>query len=88
MYLAPGMTGRGYGRRLLTAVLGSAAAAGARQVIAVIADSGDESSLRLHSRLGFDIVGVLRQVGFKHDRWVDVTLMQLTLPDRMPGDGP
>jgi phosphinothricin acetyltransferase len=88
VYLAPGTTGRGYGRLLLTAVLGAAAAAGARQVIAVIADSGDGSSLRLHSSLGFDTVGVLRQVGFKHDRWMDVTLMQLTLPDRMPGDRP
>lgn len=79
VYLAPGATGRGYGRRLLAAVLDAAASAGAWQVIAVIADAGDPSSQRLHERLGFWTVGVLREVGFKHGRWVDVTLMQRAL---------
>jgi phosphinothricin acetyltransferase len=79
VYLAPGRTGRGWGRRLLTEVLAAAAAHGARQVIAVIADSGSAASIALHRALGFETVGVLRQVGFKHGRWVDVTLMQLGL---------
>ena len=40
VYLAPGWTGRGLGRLLLAALLAHCARAGARQMIAVIADSG------------------------------------------------
>src|SRR5579884_3527907 len=38
LYLAPGRTGRGLGSRLLSALLPASAEAGARQMIAVIAD--------------------------------------------------
>ena len=79
VYLAPGRSGRGTGRALLTAVLDRAAEAGARQAIAVIADSGDPASQALHRSLGFVEAGRLRQVGFKHGRWLDVVLMQAPL---------
>ncbi|WP_448616383.1 N-acetyltransferase family protein [Modestobacter sp. URMC 112] len=79
VYLAPGREGRGIGRALLTAVLDRAAAAGARQSIAVISDSGDPASQALHRALGFVEAGRLRRVGFKHGRWLDVVLMQAAL---------
>jgi L-amino acid N-acyltransferase YncA len=79
IYLAPGRSGRGTGRALLTAVLGAAARAGAKQSIAVISDSGDGASFGLHRALGFVEAGRLRQVGFKHGRWLDVVLMQAAL---------
>lgn len=79
VYLAPGRSGRGTGRALLTAVLHRAAAAGARQAIAVIADGGDPASQALHRALGFAEAGRLRDVGFKHGRWLDVVLMQASL---------
>ena len=41
VYLAPACRGRGLGRLLLDALLAACTAAGVRQVIAVIADSGD-----------------------------------------------
>jgi phosphinothricin acetyltransferase len=34
-------------------------------VIAVIADTGDPASMRLHARCGFREVGRLERVGFK-----------------------
>ena len=79
VYLAPGREGRGIGRALLTAVLDRAAAAGAQQSIAVIADSGDPASQALHRALGFVEAGRLRRVGYKHGRWLDVVLMQAAL---------
>ena len=79
VYLAPGRVGRGTGRALLTAVLAGAAAAGAEQSIAVIADSGDPSSLALHRALGFTEAGRLRAVGRKHGRLLDVVLLQASL---------
>jgi L-amino acid N-acyltransferase YncA len=80
IYLAPEARGRGVGRLLLDALLAACARAGVRQVIAVIADSGDPASARLHARSGFRMVGRLEQVGFKHGRWVDTVLMQRSLP--------
>ncbi len=79
IYLSPEHAGRGHGGSLLAALLSETAAAGARQVIAVIADSGDPASMALHRAAGFTEVGRLRQVGFKHGRWLDTALMQCTL---------
>ncbi|WP_405149242.1 GNAT family N-acetyltransferase [Sphaerisporangium sp. NBC_01403] len=84
IYLAPGSTGRGLGRALLAALLAGCAEAGARQVIAVIADTGETASAALHRRFGFTDAGLLRQVGHKHGRWVDTLLMQR---DLSPGTG-
>ena len=47
-----------------------------RQLIAVIGNSGNAGSIALHARLGFEHIGVLRKVGFKHGKWVDTVLMQ------------
>jgi len=79
VYLSPGHTGRGLGRALLSALLAGCQQAGARQVIAVIADSGDGASVALHRRLGFEPAGRLHRVGYKHGRWLDTVLMQREL---------
>ncbi|HEY2265464.1 MAG TPA: GNAT family N-acetyltransferase, partial [Streptosporangiaceae bacterium] len=79
VYLSPGCTGRGIGTALLGALLAGCTTAGARQVIAVIADTGSDASAALHRRLGFAEVGKLPQVGFKLGRWVDTVLMQKDL---------
>lgn len=85
MYLAPGRIGRGFGRRLLDRLLVDAATAGARQVIALVAESGTPASMALHRAAGFQEVGRLRAVGHKHGRWIDVSLMQATLAPPAPG---
>jgi L-amino acid N-acyltransferase YncA len=76
IFVAPGMAGRGAGRELLGRLLPATTAAGARQVIAVIADTGDPASVRLHERFGFRPAGQLTAVGYKHGRWIDTLLMQ------------
>src|SRR6266571_9580409 len=53
VYLSPDCTGRGIGSALLGTLLAGCAAAGARQVIAVIADTESDASAALHRRLGF-----------------------------------
>lgn len=80
IYLAPEHTGRGYGGLLLQRLLVAAAAAGARQVVAVITDSGDPASASLHEAVGFTEMGRLQGVAYKHGRWFDVVLMQGSLP--------
>jgi L-amino acid N-acyltransferase YncA len=88
IYLAPGATGRGLGRRLLAELIDRAAAAGARQMIAVIADGGDPASAKLHAAFGFAEAGRLRAVGLKHGRWLDTVLYQLELPLNAAGPAP
>ena len=79
VYLAPGWTGRGLGRLLLTALLAHCSRVGARQMIAVIADSGAGASVALHRACGFTDAGRLAAVGFKHGRWIDTLLLQREL---------
>ncbi len=79
VFIAPGRTGEGIGRLLLTGLLTRCAEAGMRQVIAVIADTGDPASVRLHRALGFTQAGLLTGVGFKQGKWIDTVLMQRAL---------
>ena len=79
VYLSPGCTGRGIGSALLGTLLAGCAAAGARQVIAVIADTGSDASAALHRRFGFTQAGLLSGVGRKHGLWIDTLLMQKEL---------
>ena len=79
VYVSPAHTGRGLGRALLGALLTRCEQAGARQVIAVIADTGSDASVELHRRHGFTHAGLLRRVGRKHGRWIDTVLMQREL---------
>jgi phosphinothricin acetyltransferase len=68
----------GIGLTLLESVIVAARAAGAVQMVAAIGGE-NPASVALHARCGFRAVGVLRAVGWKFDRWLDVTLMQRAL---------
>jgi len=69
---------RGVGRALLGDLVGRARELGYRCIIAGITADQD-ASLALHRRLGFEPVAMLRQVGNKFDRWLDVAYLQLLL---------
>ncbi|MDV3126995.1 GNAT family N-acetyltransferase [Mycobacterium sp. 21AC1] len=80
IYLTPQAFGRGIGGRLMRALLDGCAAAGVREVIAVIVDSDDAAaSFALHRKYGFNEAGRLRSVGFKQGRWLDTVLLQRSL---------
>jgi L-amino acid N-acyltransferase YncA len=79
IYLAPEAVGQGLGEQLLTRVMDHATAAGIHQLLAVIADTGDPASPRLHRRVGFTEVGRLTGVGLKHGRVLDTILFQRDL---------
>ena len=48
-------------------------------MLALIGDSGNTGSIGMHASLGFTRSGVLRAVGLKFGRWLDVVLMQRSL---------
>jgi phosphinothricin acetyltransferase len=79
VYVAPAAQRRGVGASLLDALIGQCTASGIRQLMAVIGDSGNTPSIRLHEAAGFRRVGVAQTVGWKHGRWVDTVFMQRSL---------
>ena len=48
-------------------------------LIAVIGDSKNKSSIILHKKHGFEYIGTLKKVGFKKNKWVDSVIMQKKL---------
>lgn len=79
VYVREGMAGLGIGQRLLEAVIKRCTDDGRRQMVAIIGNSENIASIRLHERLGFRKVGVFESVGFKHGRWLDTVIMQREL---------
>jgi L-amino acid N-acyltransferase YncA len=81
VYVEAAARGRGVGGRLLTELISEGGRSGFHTVLARIAD-GNRASLAMHQTAGFRPVGVMREVGFKFGRRIDVHLLQLTYPDR------
>lgn len=79
VYVAPGATGRGIGRALLERLIDISTSLHKRQMVAIIGDSGNEPSVKLHRACGFELVGIFRAIGFKHGKWIDTVLMQRPL---------
>ncbi len=69
----------GLGKQLMNPLIVDAKAAGLHCILAVIGDSGNKASVKLHKSLGFKEVAVLPEVGFKFGRWLDQVWMQLML---------
>ena len=67
--------GQGIGSELVRALFPRAAAMGKHVMIAGI-DAANAASIRFHAALGFEQVALLREVGRKFDRWLDLVLMQ------------
>ena len=79
IYLAPHTQGLGAGRMLLDRLVEMATAQGYRQMVAVIGDSRQYPSIRLHRACGFHFAGTLHAIGYKQGQWLDGVLMQRTL---------
>lgn len=79
IYIHPDFVARGLGKVLMARLIELCEASGNRQMIAVIGDSLNIASIRLHERFGFRKVGVFEAVGRKFGRWLDTVLMQRAL---------
>jgi len=79
IYLRNGLNGRGIGKTLYSALLAILREQGTHAVMGGAA-LPNAASVALHESLGFERVATFRQVGFKHDRWVDVAYWQLVFP--------
>lgn len=80
VYIAAEMGGRGIGSALLSALIARCQQGPFRQMLAIIGNGErNAGSLNLHKKLGFEVAGNFRAVGFKHGEWRDTLLMQRAL---------
>ena len=79
VYVAPDAQRTGIGQALLMAASSAARTAGFRQLIAVIGDSGNNASISLHASCGFERAGLLKQIGEKFGKPLDIVMMQRSL---------
>lgn len=78
IYVAPDARGKGIGKLLLPPLLEIAKARGLRTMIAGIT-ADNAASLRLHEKLGYQKAGVIREAGWKFERWLDLVFLQRML---------
>jgi L-amino acid N-acyltransferase YncA len=81
IYVTPGATRQGIGKRLLTALVERCTGLGYRQMVAVIGDTANHASIGVHRAAGFREIGTVTSIGYKLGRWVDAVLMQRALGD-------
>lgn len=79
VYVADSFHGRGIGAALLRELVERCSVGPWRQMLAIIGNSGNASSIAVHRRLGFEHVGTLKSVGYKLGSWTDTVLMQRAL---------
>jgi L-amino acid N-acyltransferase YncA len=78
VYVAQDFHGKGIGKLLMQSLINLAKKQQLHTMIAVI-DSENQSSVAFHEQFGFKTVGLLKETGFKFDRWLHSQLMQLLL---------
>ena len=78
VYTLHGHSGKGIGRQVLLALIAKAKSAGYHTMIGGI-DAENKGSIEFHKKLGFIETGTINEAGYKFDRWLDLTFMQLML---------
>ena len=75
-YVSPDFQGRGIGRQLLEIITLEGKKAGLHSILSRISE-GSMASIHLHESLNYRHVGVLKEVGRKFGKLLDVYMMQI-----------
>lgn len=78
VYVHPAWRGKGVARLLMPAVMSHARSRGLHAMVGVV-DAANEASIRMHRAMGFELAGVVKEGGYKFDRWLDVAFVQARL---------
>ena len=78
VYVAADAHGKGIGKMVLQELIALAKEQKLHTMVAVI-DSENQNSIRFHEQFGFEIVGNIKESGFKFDRWLHSIILQLIL---------
>lgn len=85
VYVHKDRRGSGTGKALMDELILRARSIGKHVMIAGI-EARNETSLRLHRKLGFEQAGHLKEVGAKFGGWLDLVFLQLMLDKRTQPD--
>ena len=78
VYVNENHHGKGIGKLLLQELIQLANNQKLHTMIAVI-DAENQSSVEFHEKFGFKTVGIIKESGYKFDRWLHSVFMQLIL---------
>ena len=78
VYVNQHFHGKGIGKILLQELIRIAKEQKLHTMVAVI-DEENQSSIEFHEKFGFKTVGVIKESGYKFDRWLHSVFMQLIL---------
>ena len=83
IYIDKKFSGKGIGTKLLSALIESSKKnTNIKTIIAVIGGNEPNASIAIHKKQGFNIIGVLKKVGFKNNQWLDAVYMQKIVNDQ------
>ena len=75
VYLTFSETGKGYGETIQRALMKRVSALGYYHIVAKILAT-NRGSIRFHQRLGFQMVGIQKDIGYIDGQWYDVAILQ------------
>ena len=78
VYVSKKYKGKGVGGKLLKRLIAHAKTQKLHTMIGVI-DAENKGSIQFHEKYGFKKVGVIKESGYKFDRWLDSVFMQRIL---------
>ncbi|MBX9571492.1 MAG: GNAT family N-acetyltransferase [Candidatus Obscuribacterales bacterium] len=78
IYIDASYRKHGYGKQLMNRLMTAAAENGYHAIVALVCSEND-ASIKLAQVYGFEQVGRLKEVGYKFDRWLDVSILQKVL---------
>ena len=78
VYVANDFHGNGIGKLLMIELIRLAKQQKLHTMIGVI-DAENENSIRFHEQFGFKTAGIVKETGYKFDRWLHSVIMQLML---------
>ncbi|MFW6287235.1 MAG: N-acetyltransferase family protein [bacterium] len=78
IYIDESQRGRGIGNELMGSIIKYARKTDCHTIISRIAGE-NEVSIYLHEKYGFKLIGTMKEVGYKFDRYIDVHIYQIIL---------
>ena len=78
VYIDPDYHGKGIGKKLMEEIVDRGRKLGHHVIVACIT-AGNDISVKMHEKMGFEFCGNMKQVGYKFGKWQDILFYQLTL---------
>ena len=78
IFLGDQFTGKGIGEKIMQQLIAQAKEWGYRHLVARIM-ARNKGSISFHEKLGYEMVGIQKRIGFAHEEWQDVAIMQLLM---------